>query len=235
MSQQINLFNPRFQKQKRYLTAPALVLMLGAALFGSLAFAVAARGRVVTLEKEVARLNEQVKAAETRRDTALAQLVPRSKDAAVELQLTQAEAENRALHGVADILEQNRVGNPHGYSEYFQALARGRVSGLWLTGVEIDGAQADIGLRGRALQAELLPGYLNGLARQPVLQGKAFGHVEIARPVLSPQAQAQATPPAAAAAAPAAPAAPPAAVDAPYVEFTLQAAGTRTLGQGGTP
>lgn len=235
MSQQINLFNPRFQKQKRYLTAPALVLMLGAALFGSLAFAVAARGRVALLEKEAARLTEQVKAAETRRDTALAGLVPRSKDAAVELQLSQAEAENRALHGVADILEQNRVGNPHGYSEYFQALARGRVSGLWLTGVEIDGAQADIGLRGRALQAELLPGYLNGLARQPVLQGKAFGHVEIARPVITPQAQAQAAPPAVPAATPATPAAPAAAVDAPYVEFTLQAAGSRTLGQGGTP
>jgi hypothetical protein len=237
MSQQINLFNPRFQKQKRYLTAPALVLMLGAALFGSLAFAVAARGRVATLEKEAVRLNEEVKAAETRRDAALAGLVPRSKDASVEVQLTQAEAENRALRGVADILEQNRVGNPRGYSEYFQALARGRVSGLWLTGVEIDGAQADIGLRGRALQAELLPGYLNGLARQPVLQGKAFGHVEIARPVLTPQVQAQAAAPAppATATATSAPAAPPAPADAPYVEFTLQAAGSRMLGQGGTP
>lgn len=234
MSQQINLFNPRFQKQKRYLTAPALALMLGAALFGSLAFAVAARGRVAVLENEAAKLNERVKAAEARRDTTLAGLAPRAKEAAVAQQLAQAEAENRALHGVADILEQNRVGNPRGYSEYFQALARSRVGGLWLTGVEIDGAQADIGLRGRALQAELLPGYLNGLARQPVLQGKAFGHVEIARPVLAAQPQAPAAAPATPAAT-AAPAPPPAPVDAPYVEFSLQAAGSRPLGQGATP
>jgi len=223
MTQQINLYNPRFEKQKRYLTAPALVVVLGAALFGSLAFAVAARARVTTLEAEAAGVSQQVQSAEARKTALLGTLVPRAKDPAVGLRLTQVEIENRALHGVANILEQNRVGDPRGYSAYFQALARGRVGGLWLTGVQIDGPQADIGLRGRALQAELLPGYLNGLARQPVLQGKAFGHVEIARPVApAPPAQSTlAVPSAAPAAAP---------VLAPYVEFSLQASGAR---QGG--
>jgi len=216
MSQQINLFNPRFQKQKRYLTAPALAMMLGAALFASLAVAVAARGRLANLEAEAARVGTQLQQAEARKQTLLAALAPRQKDAGVALQLAQAEAQNRALHGVAAILEQNRVGNPHGYSEYFQALARSRVDGLWLTGVQIDGAAADIGLRGRALQAELLPGYLNGLARQPVLQGKAFGHVEIARPAAAPVAGAAA----------ATASAMPAVELAPYIEFTLQAAGS---------
>jgi len=230
MSQQINLYNPRFEKQKRYLTAPALAILLGTALFGSLALAVAARSRVTTLEVEAAQVATQLQAAESRKQAALTALVPRAKDPAVAVQVTQTETENRALHGVANILEQNRVGSPHGYSAYFQALARGRVSGLWLTGVQIDGAQADIGLRGRALQAELLPGYLNGLAREPVLQGKAFGHVEIARPVAAaPLAPSVAVP----APAPAAPAAPAAeAALAPYVEFSLQAAGSRQ-GSGG--
>jgi hypothetical protein len=226
MSQQINLYNPRFEKQKRYLTAPALVVVLGAALFGSLAFAVAARSRVTTLENEAAEVSRRLQSAETRKQSLLAALVPRTKDPSVAAQLAQVEKENRALHGVANILEQNRVGAAHGYSAYFQALARGRVSGLWLTGVQIDGPQADIGLRGRALQAELLPGYLNGLARQPVLQGKAFGHVEIGRPA-APGAQAPSTlavptvAPAATAAAPAPP---------PYVEFSLQASGPRRGG-----
>jgi len=226
MSQQINLYNPRFEKQKRYLTAPALVVVLGAALFGSLAFAVAARARVTTLEAEAAQVSQQLQSAEARKQSLLGTLVPRAKDPAVAQGLAQAETENRALHGVANILEQNRVGNPHGYSAYFQALARGRVNGLWLTGVRIDGPQADIGLRGRALQAELLPGYLNGLARQPVLQGKAFGHVEISRPA-APGTAAQST---LAVPAPAATPAPAEAAVAPYVEFSLQATGAR---QGG--
>ncbi len=217
MSQQINLFNPRFRKEKRYLTAPALTLMLAAALAGSLAFAVAARSRAAGLEAEAAAVKAQLAEAETRKQTVLAALVPRAKDAAVEEALAAGEADSRALRGVSAILEQDKVGNPHGYAAYFHALARNRVTGLWLTGVQVDGAQADIGLRGRALQAELLPGYLNGLAREPVLQGKAFGHVEIGRP--APPAEA-AVAPAAAPATPAPPAVPP--YIAPYIEFTLQ-------------
>lgn len=229
MSQQINLFNPRFRKEKRYLTAPALAIVVGVALAGSVALSVAASGRVAVLEDESAALKEQLAEAEARKASVLAGLVPRPKDAAVESELERAGLDQRALRGVADILEQNRVGDPRGYSAYFQALARTRVSGLWLTGVEIGGANADIGLRGRALRAELLPGYLNGLAREPALQGKAFEQLEISRPGLAPGgvearpgepprlAPPPMTPPVVGAAAPAAPLPPP------YVEFTLQA------------
>jgi hypothetical protein len=235
MSQQINLFNPRFRKEKRYLTAPALAIVVGVALTGSVALAVAAQGRVAVLEGESARLKEQLAEAESRKASVLAGLVPRPKDAAVETDVGRAEREQRALRGVTDILEQNRVGDPRGYSAYFQALARTRVSGLWLTGVDIGGANADIGLHGRALRAELLPGYLNGLAREPALRGKSFERVEIARPDLAtgaadrrpgePLRQA----PAGGAAGSASDIAPPGgAVDAaplppPYVEFSLQA------------
>ncbi|GGX87342.1 MSHA biogenesis protein MshA [Massilia dura] len=224
MSQQINLFNPRFRKEKRYFTANSLALIVGAALTGSVALAVAAHGRVATLEAESAELGEQVREAEKRKETTLAGLVPRPKDAAVAQELARSEAEEAALRGVTDILEQNRVGDPRGYSAYFQALSRTRVSGLWLTGIDIGGANADIGLSGRSLRAELLPGYLNGLAREPALRGKAFARVEIVRPGV-PEVRlggpvrstgtAVALPATAGADGPAAP--------PPYVEFTLQA------------
>lgn len=256
MSQQINLFNPRFRHEKRYLTAPALALMAGVALFGALAFAVAARGRAEAAEAEAAEVKAALQEAETRKQTTLTALVQRPKDASVGEQLARAEAEHRALQGVAAILEQNRVGDPRGYATYFQALARSRVPGVWLTGVDISGTAADIGLRGRALRAELLPGYLNGLAREPVLQGKAFGSVAIAQPapvqvpapVDAPAPVPAAVPGAAVTlagasggaggAAPAAqPAQPVPAAPAPpieviprYIEFTLQASGERAPG-----
>jgi hypothetical protein len=222
MSQQINLFNPRFRQEKRYLTAPALAIVVGVALAGSVAMAVAAHGRVAVLEDESAALAAQIKEAEARKTAVLAGLVPRQKDAAVERDVASAEQEQRALRGVAEIIEQNRIGDPRGYSAYFQALARVRVNGLWLTGIDIGGANADIGLAGRALRAELLPGYLNGLAREPALQGKAFERVEITRPGVAEARPGQPRPSAGqvaqgqgaddkAAAAP------------PWVEFTLQA------------
>lgn len=223
MSQQVNLFNPRFRKEKRYVTAPSLAIVVGMALAGTVALAVAAQGRVARLQAESARLGEQLREAGQRKDSALAGLVPRPKDATVAQQLARVEGEGRALRGVADILEQNRIGDPRGYSAYFQALARTRVDGLWLTGIDIGGASADIGLRGRALRAELLPGYLNGLAREPALQGKSFERLEITRP-----GQAAARPgetlraAGLSAAVPAADGADPAAPP-PYVEFSLQA------------
>ena len=194
--------------------------MVGVAQFGSLAVAVAARARVATLEAQDAQLKAQLADAQTRKQATLAGLVPRPKDIGVEAELTRVEAENKALHGVTAILEQNRVGDPRGYSAYFQALGRTRVSGLWLTGVQVDGSTAELGLRGRALNAELLPGYLAGLAREPALQGKAFGRVEIAQP-------APVTLPAKAPAEEGAPPPAPVKVVPPYVEFTLQATGVR--------
>lgn len=224
MSQQINLFNPRFRKEKRYLTAPALAIVVGVALAGSVALSVAAHGRVAALEAESARLTAELQEAEARKASTLAGLVPRPRDASVEGEVGRAEAEQRALRGVTDILEQNRVGDPRGYSAYFQALARTRVSGLWLTGVDIGGARAEIGLRGRALRAELLPGYLNGLAREPALQGKAFERVEIARPGLAEARRpGEVAPPAVPAVGAAAEGGTAAPLPPPYVEFTLQA------------
>ncbi|TWI69441.1 hypothetical protein IP91_00509 [Pseudoduganella lurida] len=223
MSQQINLFNPRFRKEKRYLTAPYLAFMLLGALFGSVAFAVAAHGRAAAAQEQADELKAQVQEAETRKQATVAGLVPRTKDVTVDQQLAAAEQEGHALRGVADIIGRNRVGDPRGYADYFEALARSRVAGLWLTGVQIAGGQGDIGLRGRALRAELLPGYLNGLAREPVLQGKAFGQVEIARPApvtlpVPASAGADTPPPA------------PVTVTPPYVEFSLQAGGARPAG-----
>jgi hypothetical protein len=221
MSQQINLFNPRFRKEKRYLTAPALAIVVGVALAGSVALSVAAHGRVAALEAESSSLKERLAEAETRKAGILAGLVPRPKDASVEGDVGRAERELRALRGVTDILERNRIGDPRGYSAYFQALARSRVGGVWLTGIDVGGANAEIGLRGRALRAELVPGYMGGLAREPALQGKAFERVEIARPAPAgsrPNERPNERPAAPGGAADGAAPLPP-----PYVEFTLQA------------
>jgi hypothetical protein len=48
--------------------------------------------------------------------------------------------------------------------------------------VTLVGAGKEIGLEGRALQPELVPGYIQRLTREAVLQGKTFGSLEIARP-----------------------------------------------------
>lgn len=217
MSQQINLFNPRFLKQKNYFSAAALAGVLGVVLVGGIAMGLVARQRAAALEVRAADVKAQLAAREARKAAASTELAPRQRSATVQQELEQAEAEHRALLAVSAILDKGEFGNTRGYSAYFKAFARSRVNGLWLTGVQIVGAGNEIGLQGRTLQASLLPGYLSGLSREPVLKGTSFGHLEMAQPKAAEPGQAV---PAAAPAPGAAPAAP---AVAPYIEFSLQA------------
>ncbi|MBY0239641.1 MAG: MSHA biogenesis protein MshI [Burkholderiaceae bacterium] len=224
MSQQINLFNPRFRKQTNYFNATAIAAGLAVVLAGSLAAGLMARQRVTTVQAEADQVAAQLKAIEARK-TAAGVLTPRQKSAALQQELAQVESDNRALQEVAAILEKGEVGNTRGYSGYFTALARIRVQGLWLTGVQIAGPGNEIGLQGRTVSAGLLPAYLHSLAREPVLKGKTFGHLEIGQPKPAAQAAGTADPVAAAVvAASGAAAAAAANAPAPYVEFSLQAA-----------
>ncbi|CAN7383985.1 MSHA biogenesis protein MshI [Pseudoduganella sp. LjRoot289] len=214
MSQQINLFNPRFSKQKNYFSAAALAAALGVVLLVSLSLGVAAKLRVGRLEQEAAQVQAEHAKREARKASAAAEFAPRQRSATLQQELDQADSENRALRAVSVILDKGEFGNTRGYSSYFRAFARSRVNGLWLTGVQITGAGNEIGLQGRALQASLLPGYLSGLAREPVLKGTTFGHLEMNQPKAVPAQPGMA--------GTAAPAAAPA-VEAPFVEFSLQA------------
>ena len=233
MSQQINLFNPRFSKQKNYFSATSLAVMLGVVLLASLAFGIVTKQRVARLEADAAGVKAELASREASKAATEAQMAPRQRSPELQQELEQAEYENRSLHGVSAILDKGEFGNTRGYSSYFKAFARSSVSGLWLTGVQITGAGNEIGLQGRTLQAALLPGYLSGLAREPVLKGTTFGHLEMGEPKPVAGAVGSVNPatlsplPPGAAPAAAAPAAPS------YVEFRLQAmpAGTKAEGQ----
>jgi hypothetical protein len=209
VSQQINLYNPRFRKKTNYVTLDTLAALAGVTLVATLAFAMLAKQRVALAQAEADKVQRQMNEVEQRQKEA-GNKAPPQKDPQVAARLAQAEYDNRALREVEAILEKGELGNTRGYSAYFNAFARSRVQGLWLTGVQIVGAGNEIGLQGRTLQAGLLPGYLNGLAREPVLKGKAFGQLDMGqvRPA-APAAGANASAP-----APEAPA---------YVEFSLQA------------
>ena len=135
--------------------------------------------RVARVEADVARGQQQVRAAQKRLETATAEFAPRTKDVRLEAELAAAQAEHDALQRVADVIQRGDLGNTEGYAEYFRALARQSVDGLWLTGVTIAGAGTEIGVRGRALDPALVPGYLSRLRNERVLQGKPVGSMQI--------------------------------------------------------
>jgi len=208
MSQQINLFNPAFLQQKKLFTAAAMAIGLGALALGLAAVGVAEKVRVAGLQAQADRGAAQLERARTRLASVTAEFAPRRQDPRLAEEVAQAQGELGDLHEVAGVIERGDLGNSQGYAEYFRALARQSVDGLWLTGVRIAGAGLDIGVRGRALDPALVPGFLGRLRNERVMQGKPVGSLQIgeaaALKVLRDGKESSAP--------------------APYVEFSLQSA-----------
>ena len=200
MSQQINLFNPIFLKQKKVFIAVAMARALGVLLAGALLVALYARQNVAGLQREADSGRERLAQREQRLAKVKADFAPRQKSAALEVEIAEAEARLKALRDVSGVLERGELGNTSGYAEYFKALARQNIAGVWLTGVSISGAGNELGVQGRALDPALVPAYLGRLTHEQIMRGKAFGSLKIGQPGAGKDG-----------------AAPP-----PYVEFSLE-------------
>ncbi len=182
MSQQINLFNPIFLKQRKYFSTVAMLQALGLLLLGSTLVAIYANFQVSALSKQAAISTAQLSTSQAQLAKITAEYGPRQKNKALENQLQQAEAEMQSLKQVFNVLQKGDMGNTKGYSGYFRAFSRQIVDGVWLTSVSLVGAGNEVELQGRALQPDLVPTYMNHLKREPVMQGKSFGTLEMQVP-----------------------------------------------------
>ena len=206
MSQQINLFNPEFLQQKKIFTAATMALALGVLVTGLLGLGIAAKLRADSLQAQADSGAAQLDKTQKRLDSVSAEFVPRKEDPRLAEELSIAQNELVGLKEVADVIERGELGDTQGYAEYFRALARQSSEGLWLTGVSIAGAGLEIGVRGRAMDPAMVPGFLGRLRNERVMQGKPVGSLQIgeaaALKVLKDGKESSAP--------------------APYVEFSLQ-------------
>lgn len=93
-----------------------------------------------------------------------------------------ADALERLLNGV----EEGEFSRRGGFSDYFQALARQTVAGVWLTAIRVTAGGTDLELQGRALQAEDIPILVEALGQEKVFKAKAFSQLTITRPEQEP-------------------------------------------------
>lgn len=182
MSQQINLFNPIFLKQKKYFSALTMAQALGLILAGALALTAYSTYRTSRLSSQAALVTAQALAAQAQLDQLNAQTVTRQKSKALEEEVLKVEMQIKSLRRVFEILDKGELGNTSGYSEYFRAFARQIPADTWLTGFSIYGAGTEVGLKGRALRPDLVPAYINALKREPIMRGKSFSALDIQIP-----------------------------------------------------
>jgi hypothetical protein len=212
VSQQINLFNPIFLKQKKYFSAVAMAQGLGLIFLGCLLLVVYAKFQVSLRSREAAVSSAQLLKTKGQLISITAQFAPHQSDPALDQKIKDAEANVKSLQGIFDALQSGEFGSTRGYSGYFSAFSREIVDGLWLTGISIYGDGHDINLSGRTLNPELVPEYLARLKRETEMHGKSFSTLEMQTPKIEPPASTDAK------------SAPKIATLAPYIEFSLQSA-----------
>lgn len=218
MTQQINLFNPIFRKQKKYFSSLTMVQALAIICGACALLAVDAAFRTRALTAQAAGTEALLAARQQRLTDVKVQFAPRQKSATIAAEIVAAQAELAMLQSATATVQRGGFGDTVGFSPYFRAFARQRIEGLWLTDVTVASGGATIGIEGKALQAPLVPQYMGRLAQESVMKGKAFATLAMTAvapaPAPAPLVLAGGAP--APAAAPATPV---------YLKFSLQSVG----------
>jgi Tfp pilus assembly protein PilN len=179
VSQQINLFNPVFLKQKKYFSALTMVQALALILLGCGLLVLYANFQLSIRTRSAAATAAQLLTTRGQLITVTAQFAPHQNNQALDDDIKNTQIDIQAVQHVFDALRSGDFGDTKGYSGYFRAFSRQIIDGLWLTGISIVGAGHDINLRGRTLNPELVPAYLTRLKREPEMQGKSFSELDM--------------------------------------------------------
>ena len=182
MSQQINLYNPVFLKQKKYFSLVAMLQALGLIILGSALFYGYADYQVGQLARQSDDTTKRYAAEQAKLARYAAEFSLQASGQNLENELRKVEAQLAGQQALVNAFKHGGVGNADGYSEYLRAFARQSVHGLWLTGFSITGDAVQLGLSGAALKPDLVPAYIRRLNREKVMRGKAFAALQMQQP-----------------------------------------------------
>jgi Tfp pilus assembly protein PilN len=180
MTQQVNLYQQQFRPVSDPIGATRLVGIVMASLLvlgGTWGFT---SWRLAESRQDAAQLGGVLEARRAELAEVARVAGARRTDAGLEQALARAESLHRARTELMALLESGALGTPGGFSGQMRALARQSEAGLWLTGFDLSATQVE--LQGRALSAELVPGYLRRLGTEKAMEGVSFNGLRIGTP-----------------------------------------------------
>lgn len=181
MSQQINLYEERLRPRHelasgRHVGVAALVLLAGVA-----AVAVWTNREAAQKEATAAQLQAEVGERQAQL-TALAKAVSeRRTSPALAGELEKVKETLAARKAAVEQLDSGRLGSAGGFAEIFAGFARQARANpnLWLTGFAVARGGEAIEIRGRTLDAAVLPAYVQRLGSEPAFRGRRFAGLEM--------------------------------------------------------
>ena len=182
MMQQINLYQPGRHAGPSLAAANGYLAMLVIAVLLVGAYYAISLWQLNQARKEVARLEIKNGELSNQRDTLSERVQQMQPSVALETEVSRLAGDLEAKRKVQKLLNGDTAGNRAGFSQHLEGLARHPLKGLWLTGVSIENGGRQLGLRGNALTAELLPRYLETLRDEVAFAGREFRSLNMNRP-----------------------------------------------------
>lgn len=236
MSQQINLINPALIKQKDFLTTLNITMVYGALALSLLGWYVYTAQQMTTLKMSRDQLASELQHVQAALAEMTAARAPKAPNQTLIAELQTLEEKHQVQMQILQAMQQGRPSQDKGLASYMLGLARQSTDGLWLTGFSIDQTHHTVSLKGRSMDAAVLPDYMRKLGHEAVFAGQTFGGLRIQQPteVLTntPSANSQPSGVSQAGGTAALPA--PANARAPFVEFELQASESAPVAPNGT-
>jgi hypothetical protein len=182
MAQQINLYQGKFRKPRKPLSAleAALGMLLMIALLLSYGGWTWHKNELLATESQA--IEREVQTQKAKVELLTQEVSARKKDAQLDAAATRAEQQVGNTREVVQLINGDTVGYTGGYSEQLRALARQADEGMWLTGFTLSSNPDENQIRGRTVDAELVPAYLHRLNGERALQGQRFDALTISTP-----------------------------------------------------
>jgi type IV pilus assembly PilN-like protein len=188
MTQNINLFDPAFRKQRQLMSFATLAKCLGLTLVVLLGYQFLLQHQIGGLSADLRGVQGLLNEERARAEQLTGRAAARKPDPQLESEIAKLEVELRQAQEAMGALKGGAFGNRQGFADYLRAFSRQSVDGLWLTAFTING-EGELDIRGRALRPDLVPNYIQRLNREKVFAGRSFARFEMSRAEAEPAAK----------------------------------------------
>jgi Tfp pilus assembly protein PilN len=188
VTQQINLYQQEFRREEkkysfRTLTQAVAIMAVAIVLiYGVLAW------RINTMRTEVEAVEARQEVVTRQLEDAKQKFATRPKDEQLESRVLRLERVVAARNRVREAMQRGMFTNISGYSGYLTSLARQHLSGMWLTDIYVSGGGDEVRLMGRSREPELVPRFIQRLAKEQGFENTRFTVFQMNRPELDKQA-----------------------------------------------
>lgn len=228
MSQQINLLNPDLIKKDSLLSQTNIALAAGLFLFATVGFYIFENNYLMELESQnIATAHQLSDLKETINQLVAKQHNQQGKTSTLATKIEALERKKMHQQAIINSVNQNSIKTGQSYAALLRAFSKQSLDGLWITGLSIDQDAQNLSIKGRTLNADLVPEFIAKLRAEPALNGKTFTDLNMVKvtpePVKETTQSVKVNKPKSDAAATLMPAEVKVAIQQPeYIEFTLQ-------------